>query len=211
MSPEPELPTTPDVMAVDARMQLQQTRAALAAATGGVAAAQVLAELAQSLAGELAQHFDELPMHRFTGRVARGGGVAGRLLPRRAVPHRVVMGRYLQASVPHHAGNGWQRQRATVAVLALGADGVLRTGVQRLYVTIREGNGARRVPVPWDHEHLARIPSRALRVTRWEGGPEPAAVASPRQVIEVLTSLATLVAADMGRDLALLQRYLAPG
>jgi hypothetical protein len=93
----------PGKLALDARAELQRSRAAMAAATGGVAPARVLVELAQGLASELAQHFDELPMHRFTGFLP--GPRLLRWLTFRRVPHRMVMGRYLDLSFR----TGWRR------------------------------------------------------------------------------------------------------
>src|SRR5438045_8206932 len=90
----PGLPDPADAIARD-RADLRDARAALTSITGGAAPRTVLAELAQGLAAELAEQFDDLPMWRFTGRVARVGGALGSVLPSRGVQHRLVLARYI--------------------------------------------------------------------------------------------------------------------
>ena len=194
-----------------AREQLRDARAALAEATGGAPPAAVLAELAQQLAGELALHWDELPGHRFTGRVARLPGVLGAVVPGRRVPHRVVMVRYHSATAPARAGGGYVMHIANAAVLGLGADGVLRMGHLIEAIQLRGDMELPDGPLRWDDERVRRVPSRTLWVSRWEGGGEPGDVATPSEVLAALAALATHVAVVSRRDLALLQRLLGPG
>lgn len=195
----------PGKLALEARAELQRSRAAMAAATGGVAPARVLVELAQGLASELAQHFDELPMHRFTGFLP--GPRLLRWLTFRRVPHRMVMGRYLDLSFPHRVAEGWNRQYAHIAVLALGADGLLRVGSTRVFVRIPQSDPVLADVKRWDHIHLRRVPTHALALARWDGGQDVRQVARPREVIDVLTDIAASMSAEIGRDLEVMRRF----
>jgi hypothetical protein len=204
LTPDDAHPPRSEV-ALDARAELQRSQAAMAAATGGVAPARVLVELAQELAGELAQHFDELPMHRFTGFLP--GPRLLRWVTFRRMPHRVVMGRYLDLSFPRKVAEGWNRQYAHIAVLALGADGVLRVGTTRVFVRIPQDNpvltGAKR----WNHLHLGRVPTHALALAPWDGGQDARQVARPREVIDALTEIAAAMSAEIGKDLDVMRRF----
>ncbi len=68
-------------------------------ATGGSTPHLVLRELVRDLARDLVGHFGELPTTQFTGIVRRGRGSMGWMLPR-FVPHRVLLGRYLDFTPP---------------------------------------------------------------------------------------------------------------
>ncbi|HEX5438054.1 MAG TPA: hypothetical protein VFW98_12890 [Gemmatimonadaceae bacterium] len=193
-------------MALD---RLRDTRDAMARLTGGAAPAIVLAELAQKLAEELAVHFDELPMHRFVGRVARVASPAGVLLPHQRVPHRLVLGRYLSAAPPQPAGGGLVRHPgARIAILALGSDGVLRSGRHTLNVLLPSESELTVDVLAWDNVRLRRIPARAVRLSRWNAGSEPVHVARPGEVLLALAAIASAVADAANRDLALLQSFL---
>jgi hypothetical protein len=211
MEPHPAVPdrrpAEPEEAFARAQARLGDARTALARATGGAPPRAVLAELAQQLAAELATHFDELPMHRFTGRVARVPGVLGAVLPGRRVPHRVLLGRYLATGLAAKSSGGSRWSVATIAVLGLGADGVLRLG--RLNETVHrpEDEDPFGGPVAWDDRLMRGVPSRTLWVSRWEGG-DAAQVASPAEVLDALATLAGSVASASLRDLALLQRLL---
>ncbi|AHG88235.1 hypothetical protein J421_0698 [Gemmatirosa kalamazoonensis] len=168
----------------------------------------MLAELAQGLAAELATHFDDLPMHPFTGRVPRAPGTWGWLVPPRAVPHRVVLGRYLSLTVPQNAGSGYTVCGARIAVVGLGADGVLRRGELWEMITLPEGVESTTDALPWDDMRLRRVPSRAIRLVRWGGDAQAGRIASPAEVIDALTRVASAVADVAARDLALLDRLM---
>ncbi|HET7462719.1 MAG TPA: hypothetical protein VFJ82_15800 [Longimicrobium sp.] len=204
-------PAQAEPAVVAARGRLGDARAALARVTGGAPPAVVLAELAQQLAAELAPHWDELPGHRFTGRVARVPGVLGTVLPGRRVPHRVVLARYLSSTAPKRAGGGYLVRITTVAVLGLGTDGVLRAG--RLMEAIRLGEGTElpSTPLRWDDDRVRRVPSRTVWVSRWRGGGDPHDVARPAEVLDALAALASHVAEASRRVLELLQRLLGTG
>lgn len=201
--PEPD----PGEAMFRARSQLQEARAALARVTGGAPPRAVLTELAQELAGELASYIDELPMYRFTGLVRRGGALSA-LFPARRVAHLVVLARYLTATPPMQTGVGYTSALATIAVLALGADGVLRTGTLSEQVVLPEAASLSTDPLPWDDVRIRRVPSRAMRLAKWQGGAEPWDVAAPGRVLEALSAIAASIANESNRDLALLQRFL---
>jgi hypothetical protein len=191
-----------------AQARLREARTALLHTTGGAPARAVLAELAQQLAAELAFGFDELPMRRFTGRVARARGVLGAVLPGRRIPHRVVMGRYLSATLPSRTGSGALWCLARIGLLALGADGVLRVGWVDEAVHRTPDDNPFVGPLAWDDRRLLRVPSHAIRVARWHGGSEPAQVAAPAQVLDALAALAGSAAAASQQELELLRRLL---
>ena len=197
----------PESAAIRARGELREAHSALLRATGGATASQVLAELAQEIAAELASHFDELPMRRFTGWVPRSNRFLRRLFPR-AVAHRTLLGRYLQSTVPQRAGSGYAVEYARIAVLALGSDGELRTGTVRELVTLPETTQASDEPLAWDDVRLNRVPSHSMSLRRWQGRPEPTDVARPSEVIAALTRVAQLLTERTRRDLALLERLL---
>jgi len=187
---------------------LHEVRAALARVTGGAPASVVLAELAQQLAGDLAPHFDDLPMHRFTGGVARFPGIPGAVLPGRRIPHRVVLARYLLSSPPMRGGEGFVLRWADIGVLALGADGVLRAGRRKELVRLPADTPLPDEPLAWDNPRIRRVPSRTVRLARW---PEaPVKVATPAQVLDALAAIAATLAGAARRDLDLLQRLIPP-
>jgi hypothetical protein len=187
---------------------LPELRAALARATGGAPASLVLAELAQQLAGDLAAHFDDLPMHRFTGRVARLGGVPGAVLPGRRIAHRVVLARYLSSSPPMRGGTGYVLRRADIGLIALGSDGVLRAGHGMGLVRLPADTPVPDEPLGWDDLRIRRVPSRTLRLARWPVA--PVKVATAAQVLDALSAIAATLADASRRDLELLQRLLPP-
>lgn len=203
----PVPPPDPSAAIARVRAELRDARAALDGVTGGAPPRAVLAELAHGLAAELASHFDELPMHRFVGRVARGGAL-GALLPRRGVPHRVVLARYLAATVGRPARPGYVTFTTRIGLLALGADGVLRTGSLWEQVVLGDDANPFEGPLAWDDARVRRVPSRPVALARWTGGVEASDVASPPLVIDALTAIAASVAGDARRDLALLQRLI---
>jgi hypothetical protein len=170
----------------------------------------VLAELVQELASELATFFDELPMTCFWGRVSRvrAGAPWRWLVPARRVQHRVVLARYVSATVPWRSGVGYTGTLARIAVLAIGADGELRAGIITEQVNLPESTEIITDPLAWDDMRIRRVPSRSMTLTRWYGRAEPHEAASPGRVLEALTSIAATVARESRRDLALLQRFL---
>lgn len=190
-----------------ARAELRSVRSELERVTGGARPGEVLAELAQSLSAELGAVFDELPMHRFSARIAAGGGLAGNLL-RRTVPHRLLLGRYFQATVPTPAGVGYTTCQARIGVVAVGADGVLRIGEIWEQVILPADTGIPAEPLPWDDMRLQRVPSRAMKLERWTGRSDDPRLATPGAILEALTAAATAVADAARRDLKLLQRLL---
>jgi hypothetical protein len=197
MSSESNLPDLPGL-----RRQLDSI-------TGGAPARTVLAEVAQSLAADLAVHFDELPMHQFSGMSERNDWLRW-LLPTR-VPHKLLLGRYLRSSVPRKASEQLVSAYVSIAVLGLGADGVLRRGKWTGMVRLFKDNQPSLDPLEWNDIRLRGVPSNILVMKRWGGTPDPRDVASPAVVIEALTKLAEGVAAESSRDLALLKRFLADG
>lgn len=164
------------------------------------------------MAGELSLHWDELPGHRFTGRLARAPGVLGAVLPGRRVPHRVVLARYVASTVPRRTAGGYLLYVTVAAVLGLGADGVLRAGRLNEAIQLAEGTDLPDDAVRWDDERIRRLPSRTVWMSHWRGSGEPADVAAPRQVLDALAALAQSAASSSLRDLELLQRLLGtPG
>jgi hypothetical protein len=160
------------------------------------------------MAGDLAAYFDDLRMHRFTGSLARAPGFVGALVPGRRMAHRVVLARYVSASQPLIETGGYALRSASIALVALGADGVLRTGRVVENVRIPSGTVLDDKPLAWDSPLVRRVPSRVMRLVRWPGG--RVHVATPAQVLDALAAIATQLAADSRRDLALLQRLLPP-
>jgi hypothetical protein len=185
---------------------LPAIRRQLATITGGAPARTVLAEVAQSLAADLAPYFEELPMHPFGGYTERSDWLRF-LLPGR-VRHRMLLGRYLLSSVPRPAGDNFMRSYVTIGVLGLGADGVLRRGKWRGMVRLFKDNPAPLEPIEWSDIRLRNVPPGALVMRRWAGTPDPEDIASPALVLETLTKLAETMAAESSRDLALLKRFL---
>ncbi|HSU16885.1 hypothetical protein [Longimicrobium sp.] len=206
--PEPNAADAKEAVAL-ARTQLLDVRTALARVTGGAPAGLVLAELAQQMAGDLAAYFDDLPMHRFTGRVARFPGVFGAVMPGRRIAHRVVLARYLSASPPMRGGPGFVLRWAEFGLVALGSDGVLRAGRRRELVRLPEDTSIPDDPLSWDDLLIRRVPSRAVRLARWPNA--AVRVASPAQVLDALAAIAASLASTSRRDLELLQRLLSPG
>ncbi|HEX6751505.1 MAG TPA: hypothetical protein VF092_29705 [Longimicrobium sp.] len=202
-------PDSPHHDAADAQARLRDVRAALAQATGGAPAGLVLAEVAQQMAAELGAYFEDLPMRGFTGRVARAGGVKGAVLPRRAILHRVVIGRYISASRPRAVDGGRLERAVEIALVALGSDGVLRQGraIERVVLPREAVIGI--TPLAWDDPALRRVPTGSVRLGAWPGG--AGQVATPRQVLDALASIATTLADTSRRDLELLQRLIGPG
>ncbi|MFL5383746.1 MAG: hypothetical protein ACJ8GN_14595 [Longimicrobiaceae bacterium] len=207
---DPGRATTEEAVAV-ARARLNEARAALLHVTGGASARDVLAELAGQLAAELAAGFDALPMHRFTGRLARGWGLLDAVLPGRAVPHRVVLGRYLSSTLPARVSGGSLWSAARIAVLALGADGVLRVGAAHETVHRVEGDNPFEGPLACNDRRMRGVPSRPMRVARWQGGAESEPVAVPSEVLDALATIAADAASTALRELELLRRLLGPG
>ena len=210
--PLPTGPAAPDPgdAIARARDDLRDARAALTSITGGAAPRAVLAELAQGLAVELAEQFDDLPMWRFTGRVPRLAGPLGVLLPSRGVQHRLVLARYISSTVPMSTGNGYNVLIATIALLAIGADGVLRRGRRREQVVLPEGTSLEDAPLEWDDMRLRRFPSGSQRLTRWNGTADAFEVASPAEVLDALTKIGAVVVGTAQRDASLLRKLLAP-
>lgn len=185
---------------------LPALREKLAAVTGGTPPRAVLAELAQSLAADLAAHFDELPMHPFSGYAKRSDWL--RALFPKVVKHRVLMGRYLIMSTPRKASEDFVRAQARIAVLALGADGVLRRGLWRGLVRIAKDKQVPIDAIPWDSILLRNVPTYGLVMHEWTGSPDPRDVAAPALVIETLNALASRFADETNKDLELLNRLL---
>jgi|GEM_PF-3362740 len=190
-----------------AQARLREARAALARVTGGAPPRTVLAELAQGMAAELATYFDELPMRRFTGRVARAPGVLGAVIPGRRVPHRVVLGRYLSSSLVGKSSGGSRWSVSRIAVLGVGADGVLRVGQVDEAVHRPEDLDPFGRALRWDDLLMRGVPTRTTWVSRWQGG-DTVQVASPAEVLQALADLAGTVASASLRELELLQRLL---
>jgi hypothetical protein len=188
------------------REDMERVREELTRVTGGAAPAEVLAELAQALSAELGSIFDELPMHRFSGRIP-GDGFAGQLL-RRRLPHRILLGRYLQATVPTAAGVGYTTCLARIGLIAVGSDGVTRVGELWEQVILPVGTEMGALPLRWDDLRLRRVPSKPVRLERWTGRSEHARIATPGEVLEALSAAAAALADASRRDLELLRRLL---
>jgi len=202
-------PDSPHHDAADAQARLRDVRAALAQATGGAPAGLVLAELAQQMAAELGAYFEDLFMRGFIGKIARARGVMGAVLPRRAIPHRVVIGRYISASRPRAVDGGRLERSVEIALVALGADGVLRQGRMIEMVVLPREAVIGITPLAWDDPALRRVPTRSVRLAAWPGG--AVEVATSRQVLDALASIATTLAESSRHDLELLQRLIGPG
>lgn len=203
------VPADVDAAITRAQRDLRDVHAALDQATGGAPPRAVLAELAQALAADLASgFFDVLPMELARGRVVRGAGLWGSILPGRSLPHRVILARFLSATPPHRTGVGYKLTIARIALLALGADGVLRTGAVTEQLTLQENHELTLEPLAWDDPRIRRVPTRPIRLARWQASGDARSVAPPTRVIEALVAIATQVAQDSKRDLALLQRFL---
>ena len=202
-----------DAAVVRVRRDLRDVQSAFDQVTGGASPRAVLAELAQSLAADLASgFFDALPMEPVRGRVPRGEGAWSLILPPRSLPHRIILGRLLSATPPYQAGVGYTRTIARIAVLALGADGVLRTGIANERLIVQENLALTLEPLAWDDPRIRRVPTRPIRLMRWhalsDAHSDARNVAPPASVIQALVAIATQVAHDSKRDLALLQRFL---
>lgn len=205
---EPE----PVVSAAEVALRtLRDADTALARVTGGAPPRQVMAELARQTAGELAQHFGELPMHRYAGRVARVPGVLGALVPGRRVPHRVVMARYLSTGIARRSSGGSRWSLATIAILGLGADGGLRVGALNEAVHRDESTDLFQGSLRWDDHRVRGVPSRTLWVRPWEGGSEREQVGTAPEVLTALAAIARTLAGESLRDLEMLKRLLDTG
>jgi hypothetical protein len=192
-----------------ARSELRDVQGALSRVTGGASLRIVLAELAQELASDLAGFFDDLPMERFSGRIDWGerlGRWRWTVAPR--VWHRIILARFLSATYPERAGVGYTATHARIAVLAMGEDGVLRTGVAKEQIHLPENAELTYDLVGWDDGRIRGVPSRSVRLNRWTGESDPHEVASPGRVLEALTAIAARVTRESNRDLALIQRFL---
>ena len=122
--------------------------------------------------------------------------------------HRVLLGRYLQSTVPHRAGSGYMQAYVRIALLALGSDGELRVGTVRELVNLPATMTPSDGPHAWDDVRLNRVPSHTIVLRRWHGRPEAGEVARPHEVIAALTRVAQLLTETTQRDLALLERLL---
>jgi hypothetical protein len=127
------------------------------------------------------------------------------MLPR-SIPHRVVLGRYLAMTPPRRATDDFVRAMARIAVLGLGADGVLRVGRWFGAINLRKGTDVPLTALAWDDLRLRRVPSSVIYMRRWESSQEPSFVAPPGDVLAALTSIASSVADRAQHDLALLRR-----
>ncbi len=193
---------------VRARRELEEVRGALDELTGGASPRALLGELAQSLAADLASYFDVLPMSRMTGVVAQGRAWRRLFRAYARIPHRVVLARFISATPPVPIGAGYTLTLARISLLALGEDGVLRSGIVNEQLNLPKDAELTLDPVPWDDMRIRRVPTSSLIVTRWQADGDPRAVAEPGRVIEALTAIAEQVARESKRDLALLQRFL---
>ena len=192
-----------------ARRELQEVRGALNEIAGGASPRALLAELAQSLAADLATFFDVLPMWPMTAVVPEGGKWRSLFRGRARIPHRVVLARIISAMPPFPAGGGYVMTLAQIALLALGEDGVLRTGViNNEHLNLPKDVELTLEPLEWDDMRIRRVPSSTMTLKRWEADGDAKAVAEPGRVIDALTAIAEQVARDSKRDLALLQRFL---
>ncbi|HXD48492.1 MAG TPA: hypothetical protein VN600_06960 [Gemmatimonadaceae bacterium] len=191
-----------------ARRELQEVRGALDQITGGASPRALLGELAQSLAADLATFFDLLPMWQTIGLVTQGRGRLRFFRSHERIPHRVVLARIVSARPPAPLGGGYTLTIASIAVLALGEDGVLRSGIVNEQLNLPRDVELTLDPLAWDDMRIRRVPSGSITVRRWEPSGEAHAVAEPGRVIEALTAIAEEVARDSKRDLALLRRFL---
>jgi len=191
-----------------ARRELQEVRGALDQITGGASPRALLGELAQSLAADLATFFDLLPMWQTTGLVTQGRGRLRFFRSYERIPHRVVLARIVSARPPAPISGGYTLTIASIAVLALGEDGVLRSGIVNEQLNLPRDVELTLDPLAWDDMRIRRVPSGSITVRRWEPSGEAHAVAEPGRVIEALTAIAEEVARDSKRDLALLRRFL---
>jgi hypothetical protein len=115
------------------------------------------------------------------------------------------MGRYIWMT-PRRSTDKFVRATARIAVLGLGADGVLRVGTKLEAINLLNDMDVPLRAMPWDDIRLRRVPSAAIYVRRWEASPDPVYVAAPGEVLTALTTIAAGVLERARRDLALLQR-----
>jgi hypothetical protein len=196
-------------MAVErARRELEEVRTALDEIAGGASARALLGELAQSLAADLATFFSLLPMWQTTGLVVQGRRWRRWFRSYARIRHRVVLARIVSAMRPVPIGGGYTLTIARIAVLALGDDGVLRSGIVNEQLNLPANVELTLDPIAWDDMRIRRVPSNSMTMTRWEASGDSLAVAEPGRVIEALTDIAEGVARDSKRDLALLRRLL---
>jgi hypothetical protein len=200
------LVTLPSDPLARARALLSEARSA--EGVHGVAPRLLLLEILRGLAVDLLGYFDALPGHRFTGIVRRRPGALGLVLPPRLIPHRVVLGRYLHYTPPVATTPKYAQSVARIAVVALGADGVLRRGVFAGTVVFPSDEEPPDTPLAHDDLFLSRVPPWPLLLRDWSGGVDPAEVAGPVRMVEALTGLVERVMEGTAEEQALVNALL---
>ena len=167
-----------------------------------------LAELTRRLAHDVAGYFDDLPLRLFRGYLPRADGALGYLLPVRQMPHRLLLARYRGAAPWYQQPLSRSYAYATLGILAIGVDGILRRGIWKGNVPMPRGGEFPQDVLPASHEQLTNIPTGTVMLTEWTGTVDPDDVAAPGAVIVALKEIAGRLAADNERDLDLLRKHL---
>lgn len=191
--------------------QLSATDADVGALTGGVAAAEVLAEFARTSAQELAKYFEVLPNHAFPGIVPRATGWRRLFVRSRKVRHRVLAVRYLQAEPTLSLGTTMQSFDVVGYLLALGEDGALRTAMVSEEISIGVSDTLPDTALPFTDERIRNVPSSRSTMRPWQGGNDPEQVAPPEAVLELLRLSATMLHQQMQAQGMMLRRLMGSG
>ncbi len=187
---------------------LSEAAVELTALTGGVAAADVLTELARGSALELAQYFEDLPNPVFNGIVPQASGWRGWLRGSRTVRHRVLAVRYTVAEPMLSIGSNMVSFDVMGFLLAIGEDGTLRTGAVNESISIDTSSTLPDIALPFFDERVRNVPTSRTKMGVWLGGNDPAQVAPPEAVLELLRLSATRLHQQKQAQGRLLRRLL---
>lgn len=188
--------------------QLSATDVELTALTGGATAADVLAEFARATAVELAQHFPDLPNQAFDGVVPQVPGWRGWLRGARTIRHRVLAVRYTVVEPALSIGKTMLSYDVTGYLLAIGEDGALRTADVNEAISIDASATLPDTALPFTDERVRNVPTSRARMRPWLGGNDPAQVAPPEIVLELLRLSATMLQAQKQAQGTLLRRLM---
>ena len=187
---------------------LSEAAVELTALTGGVAAADVLTELARGSALELAHYFEDLPNPVFNGIVPQASGWRGWLRGSRTVRHRVLAVRYTVAVPMASIGSNLVTFDVMGFLLAIGEDGTLRTGAVNDCISIDTSSTLPDIALPFFDERARNVPTSRTKMGVWLGGNDPAQVAPPEAVLELLRLSATRLHQQKQAQGRLLRRLL---
>lgn len=188
--------------------QLSATDVELTALTGGATAADVLAEFARATAVELAQHFPDLPNQAFDGLVPQAAGWRGWLRGARTIRHRVLAVRYTIVEPALSIGKTMLSYDVTGYLLAIGEDGALRTADVNQEISVEASATIPHTPLPHTDARVRNVPTSRVRMRPWQGGNDPAQVAPPEAVLDILRSSAAMLQAQKQAQGTLLRRLM---